>query len=137
CSCGWFVLCGQLLGVFSSDFFIFRRPPSSTLFPYTTLFRSLGEFPVVMKDGIAQLKSGSLAGSTLKLVDGVKNLQEWSSEPLYKIWNLGSLTPAKSLGLDLYLGSISPGKIADYVVLDEQLVIQATAVAGELKFIKK
>src|SRR2546430_15448652 len=26
-------------------FLMIRRPPRSTLFPYTTLFRSLGEFP--------------------------------------------------------------------------------------------
>lgn len=97
----------------------------------------LGEFPVVMKDGIAHLKSGSLAGSTLKLINGVKNLQEWSSEPLYKIWHLGSLTPADSVGMGLYFGSILPGKIADYVVLDEQLEIQATTVAGEIKYMKQ
>ncbi|MCC3355352.1 N-acetylglucosamine-6-phosphate deacetylase [Bacillus sp. REN16] len=96
----------------------------------------LGEFSVVMKDGVAKLESGSLAGSTLKLIDGVKNLQEWSSESLYKIWHLGSLTPAVSLGKDTQLGSISPGKIADYVVLNNQFEVQATAVAGEVKYQK-
>lgn len=96
----------------------------------------LGEFSVVMRDGVAKLEGGSLAGSTLKLMDGVKNLQEWSNEPLYKIWHLGSLTPALSVGKDTILGSISPGKIADYVVLDEQFEVQATAVAGEVKYQK-
>src|SRR5258706_10938696 len=31
-----------------------RRPPRSTLFPYTTLFRSLG--PVAVRIGLAQLR---------------------------------------------------------------------------------
>src|SRR5437879_11112196 len=29
-----------------------RRPPSSTLFPYTTLFRSLGSAPVSVRVGV-------------------------------------------------------------------------------------
>lgn len=96
----------------------------------------LGEFPVVMKDGVARTETGSLAGSTLKLIDGVKNLQKWSNEPLYKIWHLGSLSPAQSLGRATELGSIASGKVADYVVLDQDLAVQATAVAGEVKYKK-
>lgn len=95
---------------------------------------NLGEFPVVMKNGIARLESGSLAGSTLILIDGVKNLVKWSGKPLYKIWHRASLTPAESLGKEAELGSIQSGKIADYVVLDESLDIQATAIAGEVKW---
>src|SRR3989442_11580733 len=33
--------CGLLLALFSFFFLMIRRPPRSTLFPYTTLFRSL------------------------------------------------------------------------------------------------
>lgn len=96
----------------------------------------LGEFLVVMKDGMARTESGSLAGSTLKLIDGVKNLQSWSNEPLYKIWHRASLSPAASIGKDSMLGSISSGKIADYVVLDENFEVQATAVDGEVRYRK-
>lgn len=94
----------------------------------------LGEFPVVMKDGMARTESGSLAGSTLQLMDGIKNLQRWSGKPLYEVWHLASLSPAASLGREAELGSIAAGKIADYVVVDEGLSIQAVAVAGELKY---
>ncbi|MFB4168369.1 N-acetylglucosamine-6-phosphate deacetylase [Virgibacillus sp. JSM 102003] len=96
----------------------------------------LGEFPVIMKDGIARTESGSLAGSTLKLVDGVKNLYQWSGKPLFEVWHRGSLSPAASLGRDEELGSIAGGKIADFVVVDDDLNIQATAVAGEFKYRK-
>lgn len=94
----------------------------------------LGEFPVVVKDGMAKTENGSLAGSILKLVDGVKNLQAWTKEPLYKIWHRASLSPAASLGRDKELGSIKKGKIADYVVLNSDFEVEATAINGEIKF---
>lgn len=96
----------------------------------------LGEFPVVMKDGIARTETGSLAGSTLKLMDGVKNLQSWSGKSLAEVWHRGSLSPAASLGRDKELGSIHPGKVADYVVIDDEWQVQATAVDGEIKYRK-
>ncbi|WP_106496231.1 N-acetylglucosamine-6-phosphate deacetylase [Lentibacillus sp. Marseille-P4043] len=97
----------------------------------------LGEFPVVMQqDGVARTEAGSLAGSTLKLIDGVANLHRWSDKPLYEIWHRASLSPAKSLGRETEMGSIARGKLADYVVLDDELVVQATAVAGEMKYRK-
>src|SRR5260370_14672995 len=52
-----------------------RRPPRSTLFPYTTLFRSI--FGIEERDGalklpaeVAQLIRGQLAQRMLRLVDG-------------------------------------------------------------------
>lgn len=94
----------------------------------------LGEFPVVMKDGIARTESGSLAGSTLKLIDGIKNLYSWSGKSLHEVWHLASLSPAKSLGREDKLGSIAAGKIADYVVVDDSFSVRATAVAGEVRY---
>ena len=94
----------------------------------------LGEFPVVMKDGIVRTDTGSLAGSTLKLIDGVINLKKWSTKPLHKIWHLASLSPAASLGQGDRLGSIKEGKVADYVVLDSDLTVKAVAVDGVVKY---
>lgn len=94
----------------------------------------LGEFPVTISNGVARTKTGSLAGSTLKLIDGVKNLQSWSEYPLYEIWHKGSLSPAASIGKEDRLGSIKNGKVADYVVLDYDLTVVATAVEGTVKF---
>ncbi|MGV3488775.1 MAG: N-acetylglucosamine-6-phosphate deacetylase [Tuberibacillus sp.] len=96
----------------------------------------LGEFPVIVKDGMAKTETGSLAGSTLKLINGVKNLHQWSDKPLYEIWHKGSLSPAMSLGKGDKLGSIAKGKNADFVVMNQDLEIIATAVDGELKYQK-
>ena len=94
----------------------------------------LGEYPVVMKDGVARTEGGSLAGSTLKLIDGVFNLQDWSKEPLHKVWHRGSLSPAASVGKADKLGSLEKGKVADYVVLDDKLSVKAVAVDGIVKY---
>jgi N-acetylglucosamine-6-phosphate deacetylase len=96
----------------------------------------LGEFPVVMKNGIARTESGNLAGSTLTLIDGVKNLWKWSGKPFHEIWHLASLSPARSLGREKELGSIDQGKVADFVVLDSNLNVHAVAIDGEIKFQK-
>lgn len=93
----------------------------------------LGEFEVTMQDGMARLENGSLAGSTLALIDGVLNVQKWSGQPLHKVWHLASLTPAKSLGIDHRLGSIATGKLADFVVLDDKNQIVAVAIEGQVK----
>ncbi|WP_226035930.1 N-acetylglucosamine-6-phosphate deacetylase [Aquibacillus saliphilus] len=97
----------------------------------------LGEFPVVMRNGVARTETGSLAGSTLNLIDGIKNLQQWSGNSLTEIWHLASLSPARSLGKETILGSIKPEKTADYVVVDDNLHVQATAVQGEIKYRKQ
>src|SRR3712207_9580694 len=41
CGCGWIFACCSFF------FLMIRRPPRSTLFPYTTLFRSVGAALVV------------------------------------------------------------------------------------------
>ncbi|MBY7144555.1 N-acetylglucosamine-6-phosphate deacetylase [Virgibacillus sp. NKC19-3] len=94
----------------------------------------LGEFPVVMKDGIAKMENGSLAGSTLKLIDGVRNLHKWSNLPLHEVWHRASLSPAKSLRLNNKLGSIAKGKLADYIVLNNDLNVKSVTVEGETKW---
>ncbi|UOQ91952.1 N-acetylglucosamine-6-phosphate deacetylase [Halobacillus shinanisalinarum] len=94
----------------------------------------LGEFSVVLKDGVARTETGSLAGSTLQLIDGVKKLHEWCGRSLHVIWHLASLSPAKSIGRDSELGSIQTGKLADYVVIDDGLNIQATAIEGKITY---
>src|SRR5215813_555119 len=43
----------SLLFFFFFFFLMIRRPPRSTLFPYTTLFRSLDAHAVVVEDGAA------------------------------------------------------------------------------------
>src|SRR3712207_8275738 len=47
-------------------FLMIRRPPRSTLFPYTTLFRSI----INPRDAIVRVTSTAICGSDLHLFDG-------------------------------------------------------------------
>lgn len=94
----------------------------------------LGEFAVKMENGIARTETGSLAGSTLTLLQAVRNLAAWSGLPLYEVWHYASLSPAKSVGKSDVIGSIAPGKYADFVVLNEELDLVSTYVDGVEKF---
>src|SRR5260221_8286461 len=40
-----------------------RRPPRSTLFPYTTLFRSAARGPLCLRGGVDQGNGGAAAGA--------------------------------------------------------------------------
>lgn len=97
----------------------------------------LGEFPVVVKDGTARLKdSGNLAGSILELIDGVKNVVDWGIAPLETAIRMASINPAKSVHIDDVCGKIESGYEADFIVIDDDLNLQATFLNGEKVFSK-
>src|SRR5687767_15818963 len=49
----------------SSFLLMIRHPPSSTLFPYTTLFRSVGQAPYVLNAGLSYTSLGGASSATL------------------------------------------------------------------------
>src|SRR3989449_1569722 len=51
-----------------------RRPPRSTLFPYTTLFRSLVQEPEVGKVYEGVVKSTTAFGAFIEILPGVEGL---------------------------------------------------------------
>ncbi|MDO5018708.1 MAG: N-acetylglucosamine-6-phosphate deacetylase [Lagierella massiliensis] len=91
----------------------------------------LGELDVIVKDGAANLTTGSLAGSVLKLKDAVKNVVDWGIATPFEAVLMASLVPAKSVGLDDEVGSIEAGKFADINVLDDNLDIVTTFINGK------
>ena len=91
----------------------------------------LGEFPVVVAEGTARLKStGNLAGSILKLKDGLKNVVEWGIANPHEAVMMASLNPAKSVHIDDVCGQIREGYDADFIVLDQNLDLVATYLDG-------
>ncbi|PNY20970.1 N-acetylglucosamine-6-phosphate deacetylase [Streptococcus parauberis] len=92
----------------------------------------LGEFPVVVENGTARLKdNGSLAGSILKLKDGIKNVVEWGIANAEQAIHMSSYVPAKSVGIDHVCGQIKEGYAADFIVLDQELELKATFLDGK------
>ncbi|ENM5784715.1 N-acetylglucosamine-6-phosphate deacetylase [Vibrio metoecus] len=95
---------------------------------------TLGEYQVEMKQGVVTTQSGGLAGSTLTLLDGVKNIQRWLNLPVEQAWLMASLTPATSLGIQHQLGTLEVGKYASMVAISSDFSIEKTWVKGRLVF---
>lgn len=96
----------------------------------------LGGQKVIVKNGAARLENGSLAGSTLNLRDAVHNLIKYLDIPIHEAVRMASLTPAKAINIDKNKGSIEIGKDADLILMDKDVKILGTIVAGKVvKFV--
>ena len=92
----------------------------------------LGEYPVTVENGTARLKSnGALAGSILQLKDGVKNIVDWGLVSKADAIMMASFIPAISVGIDDVCGQIKEGHLADFIVLDKEMNLRATYLAGK------
>lgn len=91
----------------------------------------IGELPVEVRDGRAVLAdSGTLAGSTLTMGAAVRNAVALMGVSLGDAIRMASTTPARVLGLEPRKGTLAPGRDADFVVLDDDLAVRATMIAG-------
>ena len=93
----------------------------------------LGDTKCLVRNGIARTVEGNLAGSTLALIDAVKNAVTLLGLPLETAVKLASENPAKSLGLFEELGSIAEGKCADLIAIDERMCVCDVLVDGSVK----
>jgi len=94
----------------------------------------LGEFPVVVKEGTARMKEGNLAGSILKLKEGVKNVVDWNIATPEQAVTMGSLVPAISSNIDDSCGKIKKGRAADFIVLNPDMTLNATYLDGQERY---
>jgi N-acetylglucosamine-6-phosphate deacetylase len=72
---------------------------------------------VLLKNGRACTEDGSLAGSTLSLIDAVRNLCEVCRVPLEDAILCASRNPARLIGMQDAVGSLDVGCYADLLVL--------------------
>ena len=91
----------------------------------------------VLKGIECRLKDGTIAGSVLKLNQGVRNLRDYGYVPLYTAVRAASLNAAESAHLDDRKGSLTPGKDADIILMDENCNVLKTIVRGVCKFQKE
>lgn len=98
---------------------------------------SLGGQDVHVKDNVARLESGALAGSTLKMNEGIRNvLNILPRLSLTDVIDLATINPARNLGIDHYKGMIKEGYDADLVVIDKDINVYMTINRGNLIFKK-
>ncbi|OIN13147.1 N-acetylglucosamine-6-phosphate deacetylase [Oceanisphaera psychrotolerans] len=86
---------------------------------------------VLVRDGQCVDEHGTLGGSALTMIAGVRNLVERVGLPLEEALRMASLYPARALSLDHELGSIHVGKIANLVVLNSGFHVNTTLVNGQ------
>ena len=89
---------------------------------------NLGGSDVTVHNGIAK-KGDSLAGSTLTMDQGLRNLVQKVGLPLADALGMGTRIPAQVIGRT-DLGRIAPGCKADFILLDRDLRVRATYVRG-------
>lgn len=96
----------------------------------------LGDVPVVVHGGQARLRGdpGALAGSLLTMDQAVRVMVERAEVPLADAVRMATQTPAEALGIAGRFGRLAPGYEADVVVLEEDLTVSITMVAGEIVF---
>ena len=92
---------------------------------------SIAGLPVTVKDGKARTHEGAIAGSTLTLIDGVKNLAAFAKIPFESALYCATAAPAKLLGIFDSVGSLEAGKIANMLVLDNELNVREVIFEGQ------
>ncbi|MBQ9773630.1 MAG: N-acetylglucosamine-6-phosphate deacetylase [Clostridia bacterium] len=91
---------------------------------------SIAGMPVVLKNGRALTTDGALAGSTLNLWDGVKNLMAFAGIGLQDAIACATLNPARMVGISDTVGSIEVGKRADLLFADSDLNLCRVCARG-------
>ena len=90
---------------------------------------------VRVEDGVAMVEDRSCyAGSIQALDQMVRNLVNDAQIPLVDAIRMATLTPAQVIGIDAECGSIAAGKRADVCVLDKNLEVVKTVIAGKVVF---
>ncbi len=95
----------------------------------------LGSQDIYVKGGVAVLSNGVIAGSILRLDDALRNVKPLARQYSYSdLINLVALNPAKNIGLDNEIGSLSVGHRADFALLDDDFHVLAVIKDGNLVF---
>lgn len=94
----------------------------------------LGGQDVIVSNGQARLKDGTLAGSILTMDKAVRNMISMVGVPLKEAIQMATINPAKCLGVEGRKGSLAAGKDADIVILDKKLEVKLTMVKGKIVY---
>ena len=101
-------------------------PPVGAQDPSYSLY---GEI-ITAVDGVVRNAAGALAGSALDMATAVRNTVRLLGVDLAEAARMASTYPAQFLGLGERYGRIAPGFQADLVLLDDDLQVVATWIAG-------
>jgi N-acetylglucosamine-6-phosphate deacetylase len=124
--------------------FAYRMKGSTRLCLVTDANRALGmppgeyrfgpveDGPLIQSNGRVGFVPGSgLASAVVALDSMVRNMKRATTAPLADVIRMASLTPAERAGAAGEIGSLEPGKRADFVLLDPKLRVRRVFVNGE------
>ncbi|GAB4469067.1 MAG: N-acetylglucosamine-6-phosphate deacetylase [Armatimonadaceae bacterium] len=93
----------------------------------------LGGNPVTVAVGKATLADGTLAGSVLTMAQAAANMRRWFALDWNTLTKLTSGNAARQMGWTKK-GRIAPGWDADFALVDDDLRVHATIVAGRVVY---
>ena len=88
---------------------------------------------VTDEDGCCRLPDGRLAGSSLDMITAVKNAMEFAGIDEQEALRMGSVYPARALGLDRELGGIAPGMRASFLERGQDYTVLRSWIDGQVK----
>ena len=80
---------------------------------------SIAGLPVRVVNGRAINEEGTIAGSTLSMFAAVCNLMRFAGITLEQALPTATINPARMVGAEGSIGSIAPGKRADFIIIDD------------------
>ncbi len=95
---------------------------------------------VYTKEGVLRMidedptVNGNLTGSAATMDMALRRLAEYAEIPAEEAVRWGSINPATTLGIERETGSITVGKWADLVLMNENFDVRATMVRGEFLY---
>ena len=92
---------------------------------------SLGGLDVYVKGNKAALEDGTIAGSATNLMDCMRTCVKMGI-PLESAIRSATFNPAKAIGISDQYGSIEPGKVANFVILNKALSIKNVILRGKV-----
>ena len=90
---------------------------------------------VIVESGVAMVEDRSCyAGSIQSLDLMIGNLVRYAGIPLADAVKMATLTPARIIGIEADCGSIEVGKRADFCIMDKDLKVLKTIIAGRTAY---
>jgi N-acetylglucosamine-6-phosphate deacetylase len=91
---------------------------------------------IFVRDGMAVLPDGTLAGSILTMDKALHNFMKATGEPVDNVWRASSLNAARAIHVSARKGSLEAGKDADVVLVDGQVNVFLTIAEGRIVYRK-
>ncbi|MCE0824958.1 MULTISPECIES: N-acetylglucosamine-6-phosphate deacetylase [Buttiauxella] len=85
---------------------------------------------IYYRDGLCVDENGTLSGSALTMIEGVRNLVEHAGIALDEVLRMATLYPARAMGVEQQIGTIEAGKVANLTAFTRDFKITKTFVNG-------